>query len=35
MVDEARGRDGDRISVGQTIRELDAEIREHENGGLP
>lgn len=27
MVDEARGRDGDRISVGQTIRELDAEIR--------
>lgn len=27
MVDEARGRDGDRISVDRAIRELDAEIR--------
>lgn len=28
MVDEARGRDADRVSVGYAIRELDVEIRE-------
>lgn len=32
MVDEARGRDVDRVSVGRTIRELDVEIRESASG---